>query len=105
MHSTFKKNLIKAAPKSARPSATGVTTDSEIHSGYLEPHALNAIDEEDAFDGASVRRVPHRGVYLLPNSFTLAALFSGFYAIVQAMNGRFEYAAIAIFCSMVLLLA
>ena len=45
---------------------------------------------------------PHRGVYLLPNSFTLAALFCGFYAIVQAMNQRFEFAAIAIFCSMVL---
>jgi CDP-diacylglycerol---serine O-phosphatidyltransferase len=45
---------------------------------------------------------PHRGIYLLPNSFTLAALFSGFYAIVQAMNNQFEYAAIAIFCSMVL---
>ena len=45
---------------------------------------------------------PHRGVYLLPNSFTLAALFCGFYAIVQAMNQQFEYAAIAIFCSMIL---
>jgi CDP-diacylglycerol---serine O-phosphatidyltransferase len=43
-----------------------------------------------------------RGVYLLPNLFTTASLFSGFYAIVQAMNGRFEVAAIAIFISMVL---
>jgi CDP-diacylglycerol---serine O-phosphatidyltransferase len=43
-----------------------------------------------------------RGVYLLPNLLTTASLFSGFYAIVQAMNGRFEVAAIAIFISMVL---
>jgi CDP-diacylglycerol--serine O-phosphatidyltransferase len=43
-----------------------------------------------------------RGIYLLPNLFTTAALFAGFYAIVQAMNGRFEQAAIAIFVAIVL---
>jgi CDP-diacylglycerol---serine O-phosphatidyltransferase len=43
-----------------------------------------------------------RGIYILPNLFTTAALFAGFYAIVQAMNGRFEYSAIAIFMAMVL---
>jgi len=43
-----------------------------------------------------------RGIYLLPNLFTTAALFSGFYAIVAAINNRFEAAAIAIFISMVL---
>jgi len=43
-----------------------------------------------------------RGIYLLPNAFTTAALFAGFYAIVQAMNGRFDVAAMAIFAAMVL---
>jgi CDP-diacylglycerol--serine O-phosphatidyltransferase len=43
-----------------------------------------------------------RGIYLLPNAFTTAALFCGFFAIVQAMNLRFEIAAIAIFVAMVL---
>ena len=43
-----------------------------------------------------------RGIYVLPNLFTTAALFAGFFAIVQAMNGRFEYAASAIFVAMVL---
>ena len=43
-----------------------------------------------------------RGIYLLPNLFTTAALFAGFYAIVQAMNSNFEYAAVAIFIAMVL---
>ena len=38
-----------------------------------------------------------RGIYLLPNLFTTGALFAGFYAIIAAMNGRFEIAAIAIF--------
>lgn len=47
-------------------------------------------------------RLRRRGIYLLPNLFTTAALFAGFYAIVQAMNGNFEQAAIAIFVAMVL---
>jgi CDP-diacylglycerol--serine O-phosphatidyltransferase len=38
-----------------------------------------------------------RGIFLLPNLFTTAALFAGFYAIIAAMNGLFETAAIAIF--------
>lgn len=45
---------------------------------------------------------PRSAVYLLPNAFTTANLFAGFYAVVQAMNGRFEVAAIAIFVAMVL---
>ncbi|MBI2313307.1 MAG: CDP-diacylglycerol--serine O-phosphatidyltransferase [Betaproteobacteria bacterium] len=47
-------------------------------------------------------RLRRRGIYLLPNFFTTAALFAGFYAIVQAMNGRFEHSAVAIFVAMVL---
>ncbi|MFN3749775.1 MAG: CDP-diacylglycerol--serine O-phosphatidyltransferase [Thiobacillus sp.] len=47
-------------------------------------------------------RMRDRGIYLLPNLFTTGALFAGFYAIVQAMNGRYEYAAVAIFIAMVL---
>ncbi|MGH8619945.1 MAG: CDP-alcohol phosphatidyltransferase family protein [Burkholderiales bacterium] len=43
-----------------------------------------------------------RGIYWLPNAFTTAALFAGFFAIVQAMGGRYETAAIAIFVAMVL---
>jgi CDP-diacylglycerol--serine O-phosphatidyltransferase len=43
-----------------------------------------------------------RGIYILPNLFTTGVLFGGFYAIVQAMNTRYEHAAIAIFIAMVL---
>ena len=42
-----------------------------------------------------------RGIYLLPNLFTTATLFGGFYAIVAAMNGEFSKAAIAIGAAMV----
>jgi CDP-diacylglycerol--serine O-phosphatidyltransferase len=43
-----------------------------------------------------------RGIYLLPNAFTTANLFCGFYAIVMAMNLKFDFAAIAIFAAMLL---
>lgn len=43
-----------------------------------------------------------RGIYLLPNLFTTAGLFAGFYAIVASTNDRFEAAAIAIFVAMIM---
>ncbi|MEO8859018.1 MAG: CDP-diacylglycerol--serine O-phosphatidyltransferase [Burkholderiaceae bacterium] len=49
-----------------------------------------------------VVRKRRKGIYVLPNLVTLAALFGGFYAIVMAMNGRFDMAAIGVFCAMVL---
>ncbi|VVC76137.1 hypothetical protein AQUSIP_14420 [Aquicella siphonis] len=46
-------------------------------------------------------KIPQRGIYLLPNLLTTAALFAGFYSIVAAMKGHFETAAIAIFVAMI----
>jgi CDP-diacylglycerol--serine O-phosphatidyltransferase len=46
-------------------------------------------------------RFARRGIYWLPNLLTTVALFAGFYAIVQAMSGRYAHAAIAIFVAMV----
>ncbi len=43
-----------------------------------------------------------KGIYLLPNLITTAALFAGFYAVIAGMNGHFEMGAIAIFVAMVL---
>lgn len=40
---------------------------------------------------------PPRGIYLLPNLFTTGGMFAGFYAIIAAINGRFEQAAVAVF--------
>ncbi len=57
------------------------------------------LEAEEPEEPARPRR---KGIYILPNLFTLAALFGGFYAIVMAMNGRFEQAAIGVFCAMVL---
>ena len=49
-----------------------------------------------------VPRKRRKGIYILPNAITLAALFGGFYAVVMAMNGRFDLAGIGVFCAMVL---
>ncbi len=51
---------------------------------------------------AVVLKKRRKGIYILPNLFTLAALFGGFYAIVMAINARFDLAAVGIFCAMVL---
>jgi CDP-diacylglycerol--serine O-phosphatidyltransferase len=50
----------------------------------------------------SNRIVRMRGIYLLPNLFTVAAIFAGFYAIIASMKGHYEYAAIAIFVAVIL---
>jgi CDP-diacylglycerol--serine O-phosphatidyltransferase len=57
--------------------------------------------QPDAIEGIVVRK-RRKGIYILPNLFTLAALFGGFYAVVMAMNGRFDLAAVGVFCAMVL---
>ena len=59
------------------------------------PDASAAVAEEPL-------RPRRKGLYILPNAISLAALFASFYAIVMAMNGRFEAAAIGIFCAAVL---
>src|SRR6266568_3077248 len=56
-------------------------------------------DEKDTQEGLD--KISQRGIYLLPNLLTTAALFAGFYAIVAAMKGLFDTAAIAIFIAMI----
>ena len=62
----------------------------------------NGAPEPTEEGGAEAPRPRRKGIYVLPNAVTLAALFAGFYAIVMAMNSRFEAAAIGIFCAAVL---
>jgi len=61
----------------------------------------NNIDADEG-EHTEPPRPRRKGIYILPNLFTLAALFGGFYAVVMAMNGRFDQSAIGIFCAMVL---
>ncbi len=59
-------------------------------------------DSVSTIESKSAKTVVHRrrGIYLLPNLLTTGALFGGFYAILSAMNGKFEAAAVAIFVAM-----
>ena len=82
-----------------RPVAQ-LTRPARWPSARASSHVVDS-DLPDDLDDAP-RRPRRRGIYLLPNLFTTAALFAGFYAIVQAMNARFEIAAIAIYVAMVL---
>ena len=67
---------------------------------------MNDLTQPGAVDEGVDHAVPlpprRKGIYILPNLFTVAALFGGFYAIVMAMNDRFDSAAIGVFCAMVL---
>ncbi|MGP1666780.1 MAG: CDP-alcohol phosphatidyltransferase family protein, partial [Rhodanobacter sp.] len=49
-----------------------------------------------------VRPPRHKGVYLLPNLFTTAAMFAGFFAIIASIGGRYSEAAVAVFLAAVL---
>jgi CDP-diacylglycerol--serine O-phosphatidyltransferase len=77
-----------------RPEEAAKASDTE---------SLLPVDEhvEEGHDDEG-RKVRHRGVYLLPNLFTTANLFAGFFSIISAVNGKFEIAAITVFVAMVL---
>ena len=66
---------------------------------------MSKFNDNDSAEGTEVVvpvRKPSKGIYMLPNMITLAALFAGFYAIVMAINGRFDLATVGIFSAMVL---
>jgi CDP-diacylglycerol--serine O-phosphatidyltransferase len=79
-------------PRRRKPGALAAKTGKLSRFGKIGRQQFDA-------SGQPVRR---RGIYLLPNAFTTAALFGGFYAIVMAMNQKFEHAAWAIFIAMIL---
>ncbi len=50
---------------------------------------------------ADIDRPRNRRVYWLPNLLTTGALFAGFYAVVAAIDWKFENAGVAVFVAMV----
>ena len=60
-----------------------------------------SISQSDKQPEVLIRK-RRKGIYILPNLFTLGGLFGGFYAIVMAMDGRFDQAAIGVFSAMIL---
>lgn len=59
---------------------------------------MSDIPEKEEQNKADKLRA--KSIYLLPNLFTTASLFAGFYAVVAAMKGMYDVAAIAIFIGM-----
>lgn len=87
---------------STKPTPSALEAEGEKCGQTIDPLHASLIDEHVEEVEEDGRKVRHRGIYLLPNLFTTAALFSGFYAIIAGMNGNFDAAAIAIFVAMVL---
>ena len=63
---------------------------------------LTSVESESDSDQCETRAKPAKGIYVLPNLFTTAGLFAGFYAIMQARLGHFEAASLAIYAAMVM---
>ena len=72
---------------------------ADVISQLDEMLPVDDYEEEVSVDGKKETR---KGVYILPNLFTTGALFSGFYAVISGMQGKFEEAAIAICVAMIL---
>lgn len=92
------KRLIGGNVTHLRPFRRNQARNGGIDSGIDD--GIDPLDDDEL--EVEYIRPRRRGIYLLPNAFTTAALFAGFFAIVQAMNMRFDAAAIAIFAAMVL---
>lgn len=68
-----------------------------------KPHEHNPGRTSSVQSGRSgPPRARRRGIYLLPSLFTTGALFAGFYAMIAALQGQFEHAAVAILVALVL---
>jgi CDP-diacylglycerol---serine O-phosphatidyltransferase len=85
----------RASDKRLRPTETTQSANTPL----AQAGSASANASVGQVDEARLKR--GKGVYLLPNALTTANLFCGFYAIVMAMNNKFEHAAIAVFIAMV----
>ncbi len=71
-------------------------TDPEMEEADEIEDSLLPIDEHEELVDEGGRQIRRRGIYLLPNLFTLSALFAGFYAVIAGMSGNFNEAGWAI---------
>src|SRR5690242_5719012 len=62
----------------------------------------HSVTDRCMSENTPVRTPRHRGIYLLPNLFTTAAMFAGYYAVVASIGHRFTEAAIAVFVAALL---
>lgn len=74
------------------------SSDSKDKSSQTENESTPNT-HNDATQEAAISR---KGIYFLPSLFTTASLFSGFYAVIKAIDGEYDLAAIGILVSLVL---
>jgi CDP-diacylglycerol--serine O-phosphatidyltransferase len=79
--------------------ARGATDDLERAAEHLEDSLASLVGDYEERESGDRPRA--RGIYLLPNLFTTAALFCGFYAIVACLKGEFYSGAVAVFVAMI----
>ena len=58
-------------------------------------------DEHEEIVSEKGKKVKRRGIFLLPNLFTTASLFSGFFAIIASIESNFILAGMAIFAAQI----
>ena len=75
-------------------------TDTEGQKKISNANESSSPDKDENSTSENLR-FRRKGVYLLPNLFTTGAMFSGFYAILAGMDGKFDAACIAIFIAMI----
>jgi len=68
---------------------------------HREDHTVVSKKKKTS-ESAKQRIQPGKGIYLLPNLFTTAAMFAGFFAMISAMDGQFKVAAIAVLVAFLL---
>lgn len=80
-----------------------INTGTRRKTMQFNKNILRSSSHDDGMEEeVSAKPARGKGIYLLPNAFTTANLFCGFYAVVMAMNLKFDLASIAIFIAMVL---
>ncbi len=62
-----------------------------------KPDNLDLYDEHEEVVSEGGKKVRRRGIYLLPNLLTTAALFAGFFSIISSIEGNFIFAGAAVF--------
>lgn len=60
------------------------------------------IEDTEETEESNAQPIRGKGIYLLPNLFTIGSLFAGFYAIVAALKGIYDAAAISIFIALIM---
>lgn len=87
-------HMYSVYPRPEAPTSLPITRQTRMITRHYLPRDLSSM--------SPTKKQRPKGIYLLPNLFTIAALFAGFYAVVAAMKGFYHNAAIAIFIALVM---